>query len=261
MGFTLNSHLMRNGTPQLSSLKRTLAMLEAIIADGGQSSVSALARQISMPIATAHRQVATLVNEGYLTASGGGRHVAGSRLLGLLHQLDEKQVVANVAAPVLHELASKVHSVVQLGTFENDMVTYRIKTGRGASDLFTRIDMQLEAYCSGIGKVLLAHQPEAEREAYLANGPFVALTENTITDPAKLREELACVADRGFALDDGETSPDLRCMAVPLRNGDGSVLAAISVTQATGSTRRISDEDLRPMLLKAAGRIEQDAFG
>jgi len=236
-------------------------MLEAVISDGGRSNVSALARQIDMPVATAHRQVTTLVSAGYLTPSGGGRHVAGSRLLGLLHQLDEKQVVANVAAPVLHELASRVHSVVQLGTFENDMVTYRIKTGRGASELFTRIDMQLEAYCSGIGKVLLAHQPEAEREAYLANGPFVALTENTITDPAKLREELARIAVQGFALDDGEISPDLRCMAVPLKNGDGSVLAAISVTQVVGSARQIPDNDLRPMLLDAAGRIETDAFG
>lgn len=113
--------------------------------------------------------------EGYLAALGGGRHVAGARLLGLLHGLDEKQIIANVAAPLLHELAARVRSVVQLGTFENDMMTYRIKTGRGANALFTRVGMQLEAYCSGMGKVLMAHLPEAEREAYLASGPFVAL--------------------------------------------------------------------------------------
>ncbi|OZA72866.1 MAG: hypothetical protein B7X78_00065 [Sphingomonadales bacterium 39-62-4] len=133
---------MRDGTPHILSLKRTLSMLEAVIADGGRSNVSGLARQIGVPMATAHRQVTTLVAEGYLTPSGGGRHVAGSRLLGLLHRLDEKQVVANVAAPLLHRLAVRVRSVVQLGTFENDMVTYRIKTGRGASDLFTRIGIK-----------------------------------------------------------------------------------------------------------------------
>jgi IclR family transcriptional regulator, acetate operon repressor len=88
---------MRDGTPQIRSLGRTLSMLESIIADGGRGSVSGLARQIGMPIATAHRQVTTLVTEGYLTPSGRGRHVAGSRLLGLLHRLDQKQVVANVA--------------------------------------------------------------------------------------------------------------------------------------------------------------------
>jgi IclR family transcriptional regulator, acetate operon repressor len=250
---------MSQGTPQIGSLKRTLAMLEAVIADGGHSSVTALARQIGMPKATAHRQVTTLVAEGYLLPAGGGRHVAGARLLGLLHRLDEKQIIANVAAPLLHELAVRVRSVVQLGTFENDMVTYRIKTGRGASALFTRIGMQLEAYCSGIGKVLLANLPEAEREAYLASGSFVALTERTIVEPARLREELDAVRAQGFAIDDEEVAPGLRCMAVPLRNNDGRVLAAISVSQALTSRNRLDDAPLRNLMTETALAIEQQA--
>ncbi len=235
-------------------------MLEAVIADGGRASVSALARQTGMPIATAHRQVATLVGEGYLMPLGGGRHIAGPRLLGLLHRLDEKQIVANVAAPVLHQLADRVRSVVQLGTFENDMVTYRIKTGRGASALFTRVGMQLEAYCSGIGKVLLAHLPEAEREAYLASGPFVALTAKTITEPARLRIELAHIRAQGFALDDGEIAPDLRCLAVPLHRRDGSVNAAISVSQSASSRKRVDDPALMALLTETARSIEREAF-
>ena len=95
---------MKPGTPQLSSLKRTLAMLEAVIADDGRNGVAALARQIGMPLATAHRQVTTLVAEGYLMPAGGGRHVAGARLLGLLHRLDEKQIIANFAAPPIMAL-------------------------------------------------------------------------------------------------------------------------------------------------------------
>jgi IclR family transcriptional regulator, acetate operon repressor len=251
---------MNRGTPQISSLKRTLAMLEAVIADDGRSNLVELARKIGMPMATAHRQVTTLVAEGYLMAAGGGRHVAGERLLGLLHRLDEKQIIANVAAPLLHELAGRVLSVVQLGTFENDMVTYRIKTGRGASALFTRIGMQLEAYCSGIGKVLIANLPEPEREAYLAGGPFVALTERTIVEPARLREELDAVRIQGFAIDDEEVAPGLRCMAVPLRRSDGRVLAAISVSQALTSRRRLDDAPLRALLMDAAKAIERQAF-
>jgi IclR family transcriptional regulator, acetate operon repressor len=251
---------MRNGTPHIRSLKRTLSMLEAVIADGGHGSVSGLARQIGMPIATAHRQVTTLVAEGYLTLSGGGQHVAGPRLLGLLHRLDEKQIVANIAAPALHQLAGQVRSVVQLGTFENDMVTYRIKTGRGASDLFTKVGMQLEAYCSGIGKVLLANLPMHEREAYLAGGPFVALTERTIVEPDRLREELDAVFERGYAIDDEEIAPGLRCMAVPLRNSAGTVVAAISVSQALSSRSRPKDPELLKMLAETAFEIEREAF-
>jgi len=250
---------MSKGTPQIASLKRTLAMLEAIVADGGRSSVSELARQIGMPLATAHRQVTTLVAEDYLAPSSGGRHVAGMRLLGLLHRLDEKQIIANVAAPLLDKLASRVRSVVQLGTLENDMVTYRLKTGRGAQDLFTKVGMQLEAYCSAIGKVLLANLPEDRREAYLASGPFVAVTERTIIEPAGLRRELDEVRNRGFAIDDEEIAPGLRCMAVPLRRQDGTVLAAVSVSQAIGSGR-LQDAPLLELLTDAAHVIERQAF-
>jgi len=235
-------------------------MLETVIADGGRNGLSALARQVGMPIATAHRQVTTLVAEGYLKPSGGGRHVAGSRLLGLLHRLDEKQVIANIASPVLHRLAGQVRSVVQLGTFENDMVTYRIKTGRGASDLFTRVGLQLEAYCSGMGKVLLAHLPEVEREAYLSGRPFVALTDRTIVDPNHLRQELAVVAEQGFAIDDEEIASGLRCMAVPLHNSEGGVVAAISVSQALSSRVRWNDTELLKSLKEAAFSIENDAL-
>jgi IclR family acetate operon transcriptional repressor len=251
---------MRGGTPQIGSLKRVLRMLEAVIEDGGKSNVAAISRQIGIPVATAHRQVSTLVAEGYLAPGCGGGHVAGRRLLDLLHKLDEKQIVVNFAAPVLHDLARKVRSVVQLGTFENEMVTYRVKSGHNASKLFTRIGMQLEAYCSGIGKVLLAHLPEREIEVYLAGGPFVPLTENTIVDPAKLACELKLVREQGFALDNGEIAANLFCVAVPIRSADGTVLAAISVSQDKSLRRRIGQEELLPMLQAAASQIESSAF-
>jgi DNA-binding IclR family transcriptional regulator len=234
-------------------------MLEAVLDDGGQSSVSGLARAIAMPIATAHRQVATLVAEGYLSPCGSGRHVAGPRLLGLLHRLDEKQVIASVAAPVLRRVARELRTVVQLGTLENDMVTYRIKTGAGAGALFTRTDMQLEAYCSGIGKVLLAHLPPVQRAAYLASGPFVALTAKTIIDPALLAAELGAAEQQGYAIDAGEIAEDLRCMAVPIRHPDGRVPAALSATQS-GPPFRHPDSHLREHLQKAAREIEQRTF-
>jgi len=251
---------MRIGTPHILSLKRTLSMLEAVIADGGRSSLTVLACEIGMPLATAHRQVTTLVAEAYLSASGKGRYVAGPRLLGLLHRLDEKQIIANVAAPILHQLAARVRCVVQLGTFENDMVTYRIKTGRGANDLFTRVGMQLEAYCSGIGKALLAHLPKDGREAYLSNGPFVSLTQHTIIEPDRLRQELDTVCDQGYAIDDEEIVLGLWCLAVPLRKHNGNVLAAISVSRAVSTDERLSHSQLLGMLNEAARAIEREAF-
>lgn len=250
---------MRNKTPQIGALKRSLTMLEAVIADGGASSISALARAADMPVATAHRQVATLVAEGYLAQASNGGHVAGPRLLGLLSRLDEKQIITTVAASILHDLAVELGLVAQLGTFENEMVTYRIKTGEGAGNLFTRVGMQLEAYCSGIGKVLLAHLPDHERRAYVATGPFVPLTPRTVVEPGRLEAELILVRTQGFARDDGEISEGLRCLAAPILKPDGTVPAAISVSQA-GPPFRLTDGEILPRLQAAAQAISASAF-
>lgn len=246
---------MRNGTPAIASLGRSLAMLEAILADRDARSIAALARDLDVPVATAHRQVTTLVAEAYLVRLPGGRFGPGPRLLALLQLVDEKQVIATAAAPVLHRLAARLRCVVQLGTLENDMVTYRIKTGRGAGDLFTKVGLQLEAYCSGIGKVLLAHLPEAEREAYLSTGPFPALTTHTITEPDRLREELVKVRLQGFAQDREEVAEDLFCLAVPIRSATDYPLAAISVSRTSAARASQSEARVLAMLKDAASDI------
>jgi DNA-binding IclR family transcriptional regulator len=251
---------MRKGTPRIATLGRTFAMLEAVVADGGQSNVSALARKLGVPVATAHRQIATLVEEGYLVRAGPG-HVAGPRLLGLSRTIDEKQVIASIAAPVLKVLASEIGGTVQLGTFENDMVTYRIKAGKGASGLFTRVGMQLEAYSSAIGKVLLAFLPAPERAAYLAGGPFVAMTGRTIVDPAALSRELDDTAHRGHAIDDREVVDDLVCLAVPIRAPDGSVPAAISVSRFSPEPSPGDRAAIVSRLQDAATQIERAVYG
>ena len=248
---------MRRGTPLLSATHRALAMLEAVIADGGASSVSAIARKAGLPVATAHRQVKTLAAEGYLTLTATGRYLAGPRLRALLMQVDDKQIITNIAAPLLHRLAAKVGAVVQLGTFENDMVTYRVKIGEGAGDLFTKVGMQLEAYCSGIGKVLLAHLPERDRAAYLAGGPFVALTSHTIVEPGMLALELEKVARQGYAADEGEIAEGLYCMAVPIQRPDGGVPAAISISRTRPVAGARERAELLAILQGTAEEIAQ----
>jgi len=94
-------------------------------------------------------------------------------------------------------------------------VTYVVR--EGGTDLFTVEQMQLEAYCSAIGKILLAALPDAGLAAHRDQGPFVALTPNTITHPALLGQELLGVRDSWVAHDRHEVRSDLYCIAVPLR--------------------------------------------
>jgi len=246
---------MRQGTPTIVSLVRSLAMLEAVLTDREGCSVDEIARQLGFPRATAHRQVHTLLGEGYLVRLRSGQLAAGPRLMNLAQLVNGKQLVVAAAAPVLHRLAARVKSVVQLGTLDSDMVTYRLKTGEGAGDLFTKVGLQLEAYCTGIGKVLLAHLPKDEREAYLATGPFPALTANTITDPTQLRSELEEIARRGFAIDGEEIAAGLSCLAVPIRAPDQSVPAAISVSRLASAAAVQKDQMLRKLVQEAAREI------
>lgn len=230
-------------------------MLEAVIANGATRSIAAIARDLGVPVATAHRQVVSLVAEGYLARHGRG-HVAGPRLMRLVGLLNRSHLVADVAAPLLHRLAGELGCVVQFGTLEGDMVTYRIKTGEGAGDLFTRVGMQLEAYCSAIGKVLLAALPEREREAYLATGPFPPLTERTITDPASLRCELDAVRQQGHAVDDEEVAEGLFCLAVPIRTPEAGVIGAISVSRREALAGQAERERVLTRLRAVATEIE-----
>jgi IclR family transcriptional regulator, acetate operon repressor len=248
---------MRHGTPPIAALGRSLALLEAILADREGLSVSALAAAIGLPRATAHRQVTTLIVEGYLARQAGTRLGPGPRLLDLIRLIDEKQMVVSAAAPLLHRLAGQLQCLVQLGTLENDMVTYRVKTGRGAGDLFTRVGMQLEAYCTAIGKVLLAHLPDARREAYLRSGPFPALTRHTITDPADLRRELAQVAEQGFARDREEIAEGLECLAVPVFDRHGAAIAAISASRQKPATARQDERRVLDWLKNTAQQVSE----
>lgn len=211
------------------TLEKALDLLAVIIADDGARPFAELAEEAGLPFSTARRLGAALERRGYLSRERPGRYLAGPVLLALARGVDEHQRLTRLARPHLKALARRTGQTVHLGVFEDGMVTYLVKEAKGAAAVFTREGMQLEAYCSGVGKVLLAHLPESELEDYLNEGPFVALTPNTIVDPAELRRELEEVKRKGWAQDDAEVFEGLKCLAVPLRSADGAV-AALSLS-------------------------------
>lgn len=194
-----------------------------------------LVKHLDIPNATLYRQLSTLVDQGLLQATRRGHYVAGPTLLSLRQFLEPTLIATELARASLIKLAEKSGAIVHMGTLENDMVTYLVKVGDDKNKLFTREGMQLEAYCTGIGKVLLADLPSEDQERYLANGPFVALTENTKVDMAVLRAELAKVKRQGFGVDNREISPDLLCIAVPILVPHTKLRLGISISLLGGS--------------------------
>jgi IclR family acetate operon transcriptional repressor len=232
-----------------------------VVRDGGESNVSALALAEGLPPASAHRIVRTLERSKFLIPIGRGKFMPGPALFDLTDGRRSEAAVAAVARPELNRLARQTRHIAHLGMLESDMVTYLVKAGADRGRLFTREGMQLEAYCSGIGKVLLAHLGEEERDLYLAGGPFVALTENTKTDPAELKQELERVREIGFAVDAREVSPDLVCFAVPLRWPNGTARAAISLSTLDQPGREVDEGALVAELRQTAEVIEHRLFG
>jgi len=217
-----------------ATLDKGLALLAKVVRDRGLTPLSTIAAEMGLAPSTARRLVAALDRHGLVARGERGRYLAGGALIELGCMHDRRGLIIGVSRAPLRQLARTLGATTHLGVFETDMVTYIVKESVSAHSVFTRELQQLEAYCSGIGKVLLAHLDERAREDYLEAGSFVALTSRTIIDPARLREELARVFEQGYAIDDGEIAPDLYCLAVPVKDVSGTVFAAISVSYHSG---------------------------
>lgn len=251
---------MRRGTPKLNAVERSLDLLEHIVRDRAGSPAHEIGRRLGLKRATVHRMVKTLEDHGQLRACRRGHYVAGRRLLALSAAIDPHRTAAELARPLIRKLAKALGHTVHLGLWEAGMTTYLVKEGGPGKTLITREEMQLESYCSGIGKVLLAHLPAADQEAYLASGPFVPLTRNTIVDPDELRAQLKRVRAEGFAIDDREVADDLCCLAVPIVPPDGAVMLALSAASIDQARFEKSRDALLEKLTRAAGQIARHVW-
>lgn len=223
MGYRLPS-------PGIATADRTLALLTALVRDGGASPLRMIAAELGLPSSTVHRMASLLIQRGLIVRVGRGQYGPGLALVDLAASADSARILTEAARPLLSRLARRSGATAHLGVWDHDMVTYLVKEEGRNSGLFTQEGGQLEAYCSAIGKVLLAHLDPDGQEAYLAAGPFIALTERTVIRPDRIRRMIAVVKTAGYAVDVQEIAEDLCCMAVPVRRWDGGVVAAISLS-------------------------------
>lgn len=221
-----------------AALAKGMALMRAIVADDGASGLGEIGDRLGMSRTTVHRLLAELQRQGLVMRTRRGRYSAGLGLVGLGAGLTRHGQMAAAARDPMRRLSVALGLTGHLGVLQNDMVTYLVKApAPHTTPLFTREQGQLEAYCSGVGKVLLAHLPPTERAAYLAGGPFVALTDRTLTAPEGIEAALDRARADDFAADEGEVAHGLRCLAAPVRSPAGSVLAAISVSMMPADAR------------------------
>jgi IclR family pca regulon transcriptional regulator len=246
----------------VQSLERGLAVIRAFDAEHPQLTLSDVARSTGLTRAAARRFLITLVELGYVRTDG-RLFALRPRILELGYAYLSSLSLPEVALPHMEELVAQVNESCSVSVLDGDEVVYvaRVPTRR-IMTVAISVGTRFPAYATSMGRVLLAAQPTEWLDAYLERAELERLTPQTIIDPAKLRAELARIQSRGFALVDQELEEGLRSLAVPLRDADGSVVAAMNVSARArrGSSEAIRKE-LLPPLLEAARRVEDDIQG
>jgi IclR family transcriptional regulator, acetate operon repressor len=243
----------------LQLVDKTLDILEALAALE-RASMPQIQERCGLPMTTTHRIIQSLLRRGFLLRSSRGDYRLGSAVLALGARVSEREIIAAVARPLLQRLAKSTRSHAHLGIWEDGMVTYVVKQPFGRSRIHSAEGMQLEAYCSAIGKVLLAGLRDGDLDCYLSEGEFVTLTTKTLVDPGIIRAEIDIVRARGWSTDDEEISPGLRCVSVPVLDQEGRFVAAISVSSVSTGAAETDVTSFLPLLNEAAQAIGARLF-
>lgn len=230
------------------------------VADTAPCSLSELSEASGVPLSTAHRIVTALIRRGYLVAERKGRYRLGAVWHIIAENYPLSPLLAEISRRSLADLARVTRAHAHLAVLEGDMVTYLVKQRYGQAEVHSAEQIQLEAYCTAIGKVLLAHLGPHEIEDYLASAPFVRLTPATITDPDQIRTELTLARERGWATEIEETSQGLMCLSAPILDQRGKARAAISVSIVELNPQEDALKERLPFLLETRHRIESKLF-
>lgn len=246
-------------TDFVQSLERGLAVIRAFDAQRPELTLSEVARETGLTRAAARRFLLTLVELGYVRTDG-RRFALRPRVLELGYAYLSSLSLPEVAQPHMEELVRAIHESCSVSVLDGDDVVYvaRVPTHR-IMRVAISVGTRFPACATSMGRVLLAAQPEAWLDDYLARVRLEPLTRRTVTDPQRLRAVLAKVRTQGYALVDQELEEGLRSIAVPLRDAAGAVRAAMNVSaHASRGTADVIRRELLPPLLDAARQIEAD---
>ncbi len=240
---------------------KALEVLDRVAAFGRPVRFGELLADSPYPKATLYRFVQTLTNQGMLAYDPERQTYApGLRLVRLAHAAWGQTSLAPVARPYLDALSAEIGETVHLAQLDGGQVLYVDKrNARDPIEMFSSAGKVGPAYCTGVGKAMLAYLGKDELEAALAQQSFHPFTEHTLASRAALCAELEAIRARGHAYDREEHEPGIICVAMPIIARSGRVLGAMSVTSSTARTTLKKLGALAPRLAAAARDIAAEA--
>jgi IclR family transcriptional regulator, KDG regulon repressor len=243
---------------RLSSVANAIRLTKAFSEQEYEMGISALAARLGLAKSTVHRLATTLVEYDILEQNREtGKYRLGLALFELGALVRRKMDAASESRGQMHALVESTGETVQLAVLDHLSVLYiRIRESRQAVRMSSSPGSRAPAHCTSVGKVLLAHQPPEIVKQVVDNG-LTRYTENTITSPERLFDELASIRTRGYAIDDEEIEVGLRCVAAPIRDHTGQVTAAISVAAPVQRMTKRNLQTTVPTIIAAADSISK----
>lgn len=240
---------------------KALGVLDQVAAFGRPVRFVELLETSEFPKASLYRFLQTLTHQGMLSYDGERQTYApGPRLLRLAHSAWRQFSLAPLAAPQLDSLADDVSETVHLAQLDHAQVLYVDKRSPAhAVEMYSSAGKIGPAYCTGVGKAMLAWLDDATLAGAIAQQSFHRFTPHTITDAERLKAELAEIRGRGYAFDREEHEPGIICIALPVLSGGNRLLGAVSVTSSTSRRSIESLEALVPRIRAATDAISGEA--
>ena len=243
---------------RLSSVANSIRLTKAFSEHENEMGISMLATRLGLAKSTVHRLASTLVEYDILEQNREtGKYRLGLALFELGALVRRNMDTASQAQGEIHALAEATGETIQLAILDHLSVLYiRVRESRQAVRMSSGLGSRAPAHCTSVGKALLAYQPAETVNAVIENG-LKRFTPNTITDAELLRQELATIRARGYAIDDEEIEEGLRCVAAPIRDHTGQVNSAISVAAPVQRMSKKNVQTTIPSVVAAANAISR----
>ncbi|MFD9411132.1 IclR family transcriptional regulator [Streptomyces sp. NPDC059989] len=234
-----------------SALEKSLRILEAVAAPGGPHRLADVTAAAAVPKSSTFRILASLVEQGFVRQEGESRYGVGPRLRGLSALVSGGEPAS--VERVLGELRESTGQTVHLALRSGETITYiRKLESEQPFRTASRVGMRMPLHSTAIGKSILARLPDEEVRELIAAAGLPPRTARTLTTAAALRAQLVEIRGRGFALDDEENEPTIRCIGAAIVGADGRPIGGVSVTTVTFLVSREEIESYAPALRVAA---------
>ena len=216
-------------------IERMLALLDALADSPQPASLKTLAQATGLHPSTAHRILAVMTQARLVERQAASTYVLGIRLLELGNIVKSRLNVREIALPFMKNLHEAIGEAINLGIRDKDEVVYieRTSSGRSLVRVVYLLGGRAPLHLTSLGKLFLAAQSAGEVRAYAERSGLPGKTPHSLTDLAALEKELETARQLDLAYDNEEAEIGLRCVAAPIRNDEGIIVAGLSISAPT----------------------------